>query len=371
MKQNMDQYQKLSTDLGLYAAVCLKIRPKAGALAPLELNATQRFLHGKLEAQLERKGKVRALVLKGRQTGVSSYVGARLYHKVTHRRGCRARILTHLQDATDNLFTIVQRFHDHCDEEVKPHTAAANAKELYFDLLDSGYLLATAGSREVGRSDTIQLFHGSEVAFWPNAESHIEGIGQAIADAPGTETILESTANGIGNLFYSLWTAAQAGESEYEAIFLPWHLHEEYRTNPAPGWTAPEEFRDYAKAYGLDAAQLYWAWLKNRDLAITISGPPDRICWKFRQEYPATSSEAFQMSGEESFIPVDRVAKARRGQVSGFGALVLGVDPARGGKDKTGLVDRQGRRLGANCKERIDSDDLMHIVGVVVPRSTS
>ena len=66
-----------------------------------------------------------------------------------------------------------------CDEEVKPHTAAANAKELYFDTLDSGYLVATAGSREVGRSDTIQRFHGSEVAFWPNAESHIEGIGQA------------------------------------------------------------------------------------------------------------------------------------------------------------------------------------------------
>jgi hypothetical protein len=199
MKKSMDQYRKLSTDLGIYGALCLKIRPKAGSLTPLALNATQRFLHERLEAQLEKRRKVRALVLKGRQTGVSTYVGARFYHKVTNRQGCRARILTHLQDATDNLFGIVQRFHDHCDEEVKPHTAAANAKELYFDLLDSGYFVATAGSREVGRSDTIQLFHGSEVAFWPNAESHIEGIGQAIADVPRTESILESTANGIGN----------------------------------------------------------------------------------------------------------------------------------------------------------------------------
>jgi hypothetical protein len=144
------------------------------------------------------------------------------------------------------------------------------------------------------------------------------------------------------------------------------YLHEEYRTQPAPGWSAPEEFKEYTDAHQLDPQQLYWAWLKNRDLAVTIGGPPDRICWKFRQEYPATASEAFQMSGEESFIPVDRVAKARRGQVSSFGALILGVDPARGGKDKTGLIDRQGRRLGANCKERIDSDDLMHIVGVIV-----
>ena len=44
-------------------------------------------------------------------------------------------------------------------------------------------------------------------------------------------------------------------------------------------------------------------------------------------------------------------------------ALVPGIDPARGGGDKTGIIDRHGRRLGANCKERIDSDDLMHIAG--------
>jgi hypothetical protein len=112
--------------------------------------------------------------------------------------------------------------------------------------------------------------------------------------------------------------------------------------------------------------QLYWAWLKNRDLAVTISGTPDRVCWKFRQEYPATASEAFRMSGEDPFIPLDRVARARKAQIAGYGPLILGVDPARGGKDKTGLIDRQGRRLGGHVKECIDSDDLMHIVGVVV-----
>jgi len=366
IQKPVELFRRLSTDLGLYAWVCLKIRPKRGALAPLKLNATQRHLHGRLEGQKERTGKVRALVLKGRQTGVSTYVGARLYHAVTNRTGCKARILTHLQDATDNLFGIVQRFDEHCPEEMRPHAAASNAKEIYFDRLDSGYLVATAGSKEVGRSDTIQLFHGSEVAFWPNAESHIEGIGQAIADAPGTESILESTANGIGNLFYALWSAAERGESEYEAIFLPWFMHEEYRSALDPKWREPEEFALYRQAHGLSAEQVYWAWLKNRELAVTIMGDPDRLCWKFRQEYPATAAEAFQMSGDESFIPIDRVAKARHATVTGYGPLILGVDPARGGKDKTGIIDRQGRRLGAHVFERIDSDDLMHIAGVVV-----
>jgi hypothetical protein len=167
-------------------------------------------------------------------------------------------------------------------------------------------------------------------------------------------------------VFGSLWTAAQAGESEYEAIFLPWHLHEEYRAEPQPGWRAPEEFRDYAAAFKLDPAQTYWAWVKNRGLAVTVSGDAARISWKFRPEYPATASEAFQMSGEAPFIPVDRVTRARGAQVTGYGPLILGVDPARGGGDRTGLMDRQGRRLGGHVHDLINSDDLMNIAGIVV-----
>jgi hypothetical protein len=38
---------------------------QAGKIAPLGLNQAQIYLHGRLEAQRERTGKVRALVLKG------------------------------------------------------------------------------------------------------------------------------------------------------------------------------------------------------------------------------------------------------------------------------------------------------------------
>src|SRR5262249_21412826 len=117
-----DQYEKLAADLELYAAVCLRIRPKSGGLIPLRFNSTQRLLHEKLEDQLKRRGKVRALVLKGRQTGISTYTAARLFWKTTHRRGCRARILAHRLDASDTLFGIVQRFHEHLDPDLKPHT---------------------------------------------------------------------------------------------------------------------------------------------------------------------------------------------------------------------------------------------------------
>ena len=75
---------------------------------------------------------------------------------------------------------------------MKPRTGKANAKELSFPLLDSGYKVGTAGTEGVGRSDTIQYFHGSEVAFWKSADQHMDGIFQAVPDAPDTEIILEA-----------------------------------------------------------------------------------------------------------------------------------------------------------------------------------
>ncbi len=50
-----------------------------------------------------------------------------------------------------------------------------------------------------------------------------------------------------------------------------------------------------------------------------------------------------------------------------------GVDPARGGGDKTRIIDRQGRRLGGRVDFVMDTDDTMVVAGEVarVTRPTS
>ena len=131
--------QRLKDDFPHYAAKCLKIRPKAGGLIPLELNRVQRIIHDHLEHQLAQTGRVRALILKMRQPGCSTLVEGRFYWRATLRRGVRAFILSHKQEATDNLFGMVERFHENCPGPVCPQTGKSNAKELAFPLLDSGY----------------------------------------------------------------------------------------------------------------------------------------------------------------------------------------------------------------------------------------
>jgi hypothetical protein len=341
--------QRLKDDLPHYAAKCLKIRTKDGAVEPFLFNRAQQHIHQELERQKAETGKVRALILKGRQQGCSTYVGARYYHQVTHGRGLRCFILTHEDAATQNLFEMVNRYHELCPELVRPTTGAANAKELNFALLDSGYKIGTAGTRGVGRSSTLQRFHGSEVAFWPNADSHAAGVLQAVPDAPGTEIILESTANGLGNFFHRRWQSAEAGDGDFQAIFVPWFWQEEYRREPGPDFVLDDEELEYAETYGLGPAQIAW---RRQKIAEDLGG--DAIL--FRQEYPANAAEAFQMSGHDSFILPAEVLRARKASCEPIGPLVLGVDPSRFGDDRFSIAWRRGRKISkVESKDKLDS----------------
>lgn len=362
----LEARRRLRNDFPLYAEKCLKIRTKAGGLVPFKLNASQRKLHEVVERQRAETGRVRIIVLKGRQQGISTYVDGRHYHRVTHRRGARAFLLAHQEQSSQALYAMVNRFHENCPPALKPSTGTANAKELIFDKLDSGYRVATAGAQEVGRGETIQYVHGSEVGFWSNADRHMAGLMQAVPeDAPDTEVILESTANGLGGAFHQQWVRAQTGQSAFEAVFLPWHMHEEYEALPPVDWKIPNEWDEYRTAHGLNSNRVYWAWRKSRDMGAPAGADPDKIYWAFRQEYPATPEEAFQTSGAMPFIPAEWVSGARRNQFEGVGPIILGVDPARGGGDKTGVIDRQGRTMGRRICELWDDDDLMVISGRV------
>lgn len=306
--------QRLKDDFPHYAAKCLKIRTKTGSVEPLIFNKAQTYIHQRLEEQKARTGKVRALILKGRQQGVSTYVGGRFYHRASHSRGVRVFILTHEDAATQNLFEMVDRYHEHCPVLVKPSTGAANAKELNFDLLDSGYKVGTAGTKGVGRSSTIQLFHASEAAFWPHAETHAAGILQAIPDVSGSEIIKESTANGVGNVFHQEWREAETGASDFEAIFVPWFWQEEYRSPVPPDFQRDEEEDQIAELYGLDDDQLVWRRRKIAELKDPIL---------FKQEYPLCVAAGQRVGTSRGLLPIEAV---RTGDRTSFGAVSATAD---------------------------------------------
>ena len=328
--------QRLLDDFPLYSQECLRIVTKAGGKpVPFAMNVAQMYLHRRLEDQIQRAGWVRALVLKGRQQGVSTYVAGRFYRNTSTRRGTKALIIAHEAPASNNLFGMVKRYHEH--NPLAPSVRAANGQVLDFGKLDSGYKVATAGTKDTGRSGTFQLVHASEYGFWPFADIHAAGLGQTVADLPGTEIIKESTANGVGNAFHDEWQAAEHGDTDYEAIFVPWFWQAEYARRVPSDFEMSEKDEIYMRTYGLTLEQMAWR-------AAKIASFGHDKAWMFAQEYPAVAAEAFVAKTEDPYITVDLIMQAvNSGYMDKRGPLIVGVDPAEMGKDRTAIVFRRGR----------------------------
>ena len=361
-KQKIDQdalklAQILSEDFPQYASVCLKIADKQGKQVPLLLNQAQLYVHKCLEEQVAKTGKVRALILKGRQQGISTYVEARFLHRLHWNVGLKAVVMAHQAASTASIFGMVQRYAKNIPEIIRPAITKDAAGHLEFGQQDCGDRVATAGSDAIGRGWTAQLLHGSEFGFWTNAAEHFSGIGQAIADMPGTEVILESTANQVGDEFHIRWQAATAGTSDYIAIFVPWFWEKGYTRPGEITLTATE--REYQKLYGLTNGQIAWRRAK-------IEGDFEGDETRFMREYPSTPSEAFMASDELSLVRPEPIARARAAKIDDdtlVGPVIIGVDPARFGDDSTGIVVRRGRKCLS--VKRIHGQDTMQVVGAV------
>lgn len=336
----LQKRKQLKDDFPFYAKNCLLIRTKEGNVDPLVLNDAQIYIHKRLEEQRKKTGKVRAIILKGRQQGCSTYVEGRFYWRTTHRTGTRAFILAHESESTSALFEMAKRYHDNCPKFVKPEIRSSNAKELSFAALDSGYKIGTAGNDSVGRGTTIQYFHGSEVAFWKNTSELTKGILQAVPDADETEVIYESTANGVGNFFHQQCIKAMKGETEFQFIFVPWFWQREYTKKPLKGFERTDDENKLRAAHKLTNGQLFWR--RNKIQELTTDGFSGEKA--FKQEYPCNAVEAFQVTGEDGLIKPDVVVKARKATVITHGPLIVGIDPSRGG-DRFGVARRRGREI--------------------------
>jgi hypothetical protein len=198
--------QEWRTDFPSHASACLNIIDKKAQLSRLHLNDPQLIIHAKLEAQKQEHGMVRAMILKGRKQGASTYIAGRFYSKCRLWKYRRAKVMAHEQGSTDALFTMVKNYYTH--DPLALGAEQNSAKMLTFSN-QSTYSVATAGgSGEAGRGDTPTLAHLSEAAFYKNPEKNFAGFANSVPIEQGTEVIVESTANGVGNQFHMRWNRA-------------------------------------------------------------------------------------------------------------------------------------------------------------------
>jgi hypothetical protein len=281
---------QLRDDFEYCASTLFKVAPKGSAhLLPFTLMSGQKYIHDRLEAQRRSRKLVRAIIVKPRQIGATSYLAARNAHRAMLNPGVRAFLVAHDLKIAQEVLGKVQAIHADMPPRLQVKADVNNTTDLSFGGLRSWFKIATANRPDVGRGMSPTILHGSEVAYWHYADEIMAGLSTGVAWAPGTEIVLESTAAGPEGFFYEEAMKANAGESDYELIFVPWHWQTEYaRTDFPPDWKPSHDELELQAEFKLSKAQLWW---RNRELT-------KKSITAFRREFPATLSEAFMADVE-------------------------------------------------------------------------
>ena len=124
------------------------------------------------------------IVLKARQEGISSLIGARFLVDWLTIENVRCVIISHEDKATQRLFDRIKYFLDSMSRTwpgTLPYELKFNSRhEIVNKKLNSVFYIGTAGAKAFGRGDTINNLHISELALWPEQERTMIGLLQAV-----------------------------------------------------------------------------------------------------------------------------------------------------------------------------------------------
>lgn len=310
---------RIVDDFPYWAQHFAKIVDKRGRLIPFDLKPGQLALDRELEAQRAAGKPMRAIILKARQIGFSTYVQAKLVHRCTLRERYDATVVAQDKETGARLYRMAETIYSNlpADEWLKPALMQHRRQQfLHFAgggmwteggvFPDSRYNVDTAGEFQAGRGGTNRAIHASEVGLWPQIGEKLTSLLSSVPDEPETIFIQESTAKGF-NEFKDWWDDAEAGRSEWLAFFWPWWKEEEYRRPFAselereafvigdPTNAYAEEEAELVAQLALEPEQLYW----RRQKIANMGGDVRR----FHQEYPSTPEEAFISTGQKVFDP--------------------------------------------------------------------
>jgi hypothetical protein len=284
-------------------AKLLKIKTKNGLVVDFTLNKAQRELWRLIQKMESRNEPVRIIILKARQLGMSTFVQAYLLWKAITSPGTNGLVVAHLEDPASELFSKIEMMYRLLpkplfDELESIKDTSKKGKKLAFaGDLNTLLYVDTANNPALGRGMTFQHCHLSEMAFYNKPEEIMFGLSQSVPNKPGTSIIIESTANGMGNYFHSLWERVNDPEqsSRFEPLFLPWFSDPDYVETRSPDDKPLDKGeRAIKREYKLSDEQMLW-----RRVAIQDGCDGDEE--KFKQENPATPQEAFLISGSPYF----------------------------------------------------------------------
>jgi hypothetical protein len=358
---------RLLYDTPFWARHCATILSEDRIAVPLIARPWQLRFDEALEAQRKAGLPMRAIILKARKLGFSTWVQAKFMQRVSQQPFQYALSIAHLRGAAGVLYDMASLMRERLPTDAqlgemiygKPGRAAPFSVRP--ELVNKGesrngarwmvlgdrmrkteasiYETLTAGAKGGGRASTPSLVHGSEVAHFEDP-GYLVGLLNAVPKRQETIVVLESTANGF-NHFHDRWQRAADGAEDpetgglYVPLFFGWQDNPENAMpfpsseardrfeatigDPAGGGDPEEEW--LIEAFGVTLEQLRWRRITR-----------DEECGGdiefFHQEHPATPEQAFIGSGNPVFaaILVSRALKQAEESPAPVEGVLVGED---------------------------------------------
>lgn len=313
-----DEVMKCLTDARYFISNYYAYRDeKEGFKGLYPLFDSQEILYTEYRRLEKMYGKVRALVLKARQMGSTTYNCAEFFHKTIFAEHNNALIVGQHQGQASFICGMYESALDFIPWWIKPRIKSrTTGSKIEFDEKDERIRALRPGLKTtvyadnankpsgVGRGMTFNKALFSELAFWENGSQLSKSLFPTM-NTPDGFYVMESTANGRNDFWHNLWRRAEAGKVDWHPIFIPFYRREKTYSLPilktevflVTGEEKEIRERIFKKESFLIKDETF-KWMRNKKEEFIATDGDDTM---FSQEYTSEAEESFQASAITAF----------------------------------------------------------------------
>lgn len=230
------------------------------------------------------------IVLKSRQLGLSTIAAAyAVWYAIFHKDKSILVVATKLATAMNFIKKVKVAIAGIPSWLLLPQFEASKTAVTF---TNGSQIVAIPTSEDAGRSEALSLLIVDEAAFIRNFEDIWTGLYPTIST--GGRALVLSTPNGVGGMYYKLWTDAQAGQNEFNTIDLPWYVHPEHdqawfdkeTRNLTPRKVAQEFLCDFISSGDTFLESQTLAWVKENVKDPVEKAGFDKNVWIWKKPDP-------------------------------------------------------------------------------------
>jgi len=290
-------FDECAADRRHFIEECFKVQHReATGMVPLLMNRVQDDYWSYLEEPWVR-------ILKARQITMSTIIQADFVSEAMWTPGLNVLVLVQKPEdkAKKPHMDRINNFYHSTPKWLRPTLHNENESTMVFRFQDkktgarqfSHIYLASAGSLEIGRGETIHRVHRTELGSWN--EEELEATSEMMLGLPKNARVRdEGTSRKVRGPLYELWQRAKL-EQGVKPVLYPWWWCEDYVLDGPPIEHLTEHEAMLMLKEGLVEGQIRWRrWAIARASA---SWGPEEAELRFLQEYLENDVSCFLLAG--------------------------------------------------------------------------